>query len=115
MKQEQKQTLLELLATLKKINDEVAALRDAPDDNDDVLDMEILVSMQKDYDEFFKWALDISQDADVSKQEGKNRWERLHPDLPLPRVFRFKRQIPNTVFTLFFFLDAFPLFVAYKS
>jgi len=100
----EKETILEAIEKLKDLIEEIS-----DQDQED----EIVASLHEDYNAFFTWAIgDESDKKDkYSKEEMCKKWKRMHPGLPLPRVFQTEADLGKCLSTVCLFMDAYPLFL----
>lgn len=76
---------------------------------------EILNDLKNDFTSCFKWALNLEHKEKVDAEEGKKIWERLHPDLPIPRVCLCEAGSIGHSFTMLFLMDAYPHYLKHKN
>lgn len=81
------------------------------EDEDEETECPIMVSMEKDYKDFMKWAFGC-EEGEEGIIKAKRRWKKLHPDLPIPRVMLTDERLGSGMGTVCLFMDAYPLYLA---
>lgn len=84
------------------------------DDDDDEEQCEYAESLKKDYNECHEWAFG-GEIAITNKVQGRNLWEKLHPDLPVPRILKTQVSTSDKFGTIGMLMDVYPLYLKYKE
>jgi hypothetical protein len=71
-----------------------------------------LISLEKDYNDFFMWAFGDSQRENMI--DHRETWKRLHPDLPIPRILKSEEQLHPALNTTCMIMDAYPLYLQHR-
>jgi hypothetical protein len=93
---------------LEKMKELLELCAEKEDDDDE--EEEILKSIKKDYDEFFFWATGDSLKK-VNKGELLIKWQKLHPQLAIPRILLINYDLGKELSTVCLFMDAYPLYL----
>jgi hypothetical protein len=102
----EKEDYLEVLEKIKEILEFGEQFEREEDEEHKLID-----SLKKDYNDFFFWALGEKKET-IKKNEMSKIWEKIHPGLPLPRIFQIKTDLGKGLATVCFFMDAYPLYLA---
>lgn len=113
-KKEMKEVLFNLLEALLALRKEIEEARcDEEVDPYTPSERRLIVELKKDYNGFFKWALDLEDGDGICHCDLAPKWKELHPDLPVPRVALLKED-PSKNFMLFL-MDGYPLYLKHKE
>ncbi len=78
-------------------------------------DAEIFDDLNAIHSEFMRWCFGISESVKWSFPKSRKYWQKLHPELPIPRVLTLENSIDSNVANLFLMLDAYPMFLEEKN
>lgn len=71
-------------------------------------------SLKKDYRECMEWAFG-EMESITSKIQGRNLWEKRHPELPVPRILKVGVPIPDAFGVVSMIIDVYPLYLKFKE
>lgn len=71
-------------------------------------------SLKKDYRECMEWAFG-KMDGLTSKTQGRNLWEKRHPEIPVPRILKTEVPVSDLFALISMIIDVYPLYLKFKE